>query len=61
MTESRKIYNDEAIKRLIAAINGPAYTTCMFGIPLFTYNGYLEVIDEGIQYKVHEWQLVDAA
>ena len=34
-------------------------TTCMFGIPLFTYNGSLEVIDEGIQYKVHEWQLVD--
>ena len=34
-------------------------TTCMFGIPLFTYNGSLEVIDEGIQYKVLEWQLVD--
>ena len=34
-------------------------TAYMFGIPLFTYNGALEVIDEGIQYKVHEWQLVD--
>lgn len=34
-------------------------TVYMFGIPLFTYNGALEVIDEGIQYKVIEWQLAD--
>lgn len=25
MTETRRVYNDEAIKRLIVAINGPAY------------------------------------
>lgn len=34
-------------------------TAYMFGVPLFTYNGSLEVIDEGLQYKVLEWQLVD--
>lgn len=31
----------------------------MFDIPLFTYDGYADVMDDGIQYKVLEWQLID--
>ena len=31
----------------------------MFDIPLFTYDGYADVMDDGTQYKVLEWQLID--
>ena len=31
----------------------------MFDIPLFTYDGYVDVIDDGTQYEVLEWQLID--
>lgn len=31
----------------------------MFDIPLFIYDGYADVMDDGTQYKVLEWQLID--
>lgn len=31
----------------------------MFGIPLFSYDGYVDVMDDGTQYKVSEWKLID--
>ena len=31
----------------------------MFGIPLFTFDGYADVMEDGTQYKVSEWKLVD--
>lgn len=34
-------------------------TIYMFDIPLFTYDGYVDVMDDGTQYKVLEWQLID--
>lgn len=31
----------------------------MFNIPLFTFDGYADVMEDGTQYKVSEWKLVD--
>lgn len=31
----------------------------MLGIELFVFDGYADVMEEGIQYKVSEWQLID--
>ena len=31
----------------------------MFDIPLFTFDGYADVMEDGVQYKVSEWKLVD--
>lgn len=31
----------------------------MFDIPLFTYNGYVDLMEDGTQYKVSKWQLSD--
>ena len=31
----------------------------MLGIKLFTFDGYVDMMEEGIQYKVSEWQLID--
>lgn len=31
----------------------------MFDIPLFTFDGYADVMEDGTQYKVSEWQLID--
>ena len=32
---------------------------CMFGISLFKHTGYCDVMEDGIQYKVAEWDLCD--
>lgn len=32
---------------------------CMFGISLFEHTGYCDVMEDGIQYKVAEWDLCD--
>ena len=31
----------------------------MFDIPLFTFDGYTDVMEDGTQYKVSEWKLTD--
>lgn len=31
----------------------------MLGIELFIFDGYADVMEEGTQYKVSEWQLID--
>lgn len=31
----------------------------MLGIELFTFDGYADVMEEGTQYKVSKWQLID--
>ena len=31
----------------------------MFDIPLFTFDGYADVMEDGTQYKVSEWKLTD--
>lgn len=31
----------------------------MFGIPLFTFDGYADAMEDGTQYKVSEWKLID--
>lgn len=31
----------------------------MLNIPLFTFDGYADVIEDGTRYKVLEWQLID--
>lgn len=31
----------------------------MFGIPLFTFDGYADVMEDGTQCKVSEWKLID--
>lgn len=31
----------------------------MFSIPLFSYDGYVDIMDDGTQYKVNEWKLID--
>lgn len=31
----------------------------MLGIELFVFDGYADVMEEGTQYKVSEWQLID--
>ena len=32
---------------------------CMFGISLFEHTGYCDAMEDGIQYKVAEWDLCD--
>ena len=34
-------------------------TVYMLGIPLFTYDGYVDVMDDGTQYQAFEWKLID--
>lgn len=31
----------------------------MFDIPLFTYDGYADVMEDGTQYQALEWKLID--
>mgnify|MGYP005758550527 CR=1 FL=1 len=31
----------------------------MLGIELFTFDGYVDVMEDAIQYKVLEWKLID--
>lgn len=34
-------------------------TVYMLGIPLFTYDGYVDVMDDGTQYQAFKWKLID--
>ena len=34
-------------------------TVYMLGVPLFTYDGYADVMDDGTQYQALEWKLID--
>ena len=31
----------------------------MFDIPLFTFDGYADALEDGTQYEVSEWKLID--
>lgn len=31
----------------------------MFDIPLFTYDGYADAMEDGTQYQALEWKLID--
>lgn len=50
---------------MIGNIESESYGTmtnnmiCMFGISLFEHTGYCDVMEDGIQYKVAEWNLCD--